>query len=384
MPWLEVTTVKLREELVGLAAAEGANKALLAQRFGVSRKTLYKWMRRRTGAGNETGWAADVSRRPHVSPARISAQIEEAVLSVRREHPAWGPRTILQVLRNQECWREAALPAASTVCAILRRHDAIRTEESLKRRAFTRFEREAPNEMWQMDFKGGFTTRGGTCHPLTVVDDHSRFAVGVKALADEKAQTTREAMTHIFRQYGLPDILLLDNGSCWGRVDGFYSVFTRWLLRVGVGVSYARPYHPQTKGKNERFNRTLKVEAIAGREFRGLEQCQRAFDDFRHVYNTLRPHQALQMAVPASRYTLSSRHYPEQLPPIQYFASDRVLRVQASGVVRVDKQRYQLGRAFAGELVALRPTTIDGVWNAYYCRQKIAVIDQRDQTCRII
>jgi transposase InsO family protein len=377
MPWEEWTVENRRRELISLARAEDANLSALASRFGVSRKTLYKWLKRE--AGREADWWRDRSRRPHHSPARVHDQVEDAVLAVRGEHSAWGARKILHVMALPQ---EFNRPSPSTVCAILHRHGLVSEEESAKRREFQRFERALPNEMWQTDYKGSFATRSGRCHPLTIIDDHSRYALAVRALPDEGACGTRAAMTEVFRKYGMPHSLLVDNGSCWGRTDGFYSDFGVWLLRLGIDIIYARPRHPQTKGKNERFNRTLKVEVIQGRMFLSLDQCQAHFDEFQHIYNTVRPHEALNMAVPASRYRVSERTYPERLPRIEYFEDDIVLRIRPSGILAIGKERYLVGRALKGEWVALRPGEIDGIYNVFYCRKHIAVINRTDKTCR--
>ena len=377
MSWEECSVEDRRRECVGLAGTEGANLSALASRFGVSRKTLYKWKSR--AAGGEAPWWEDRSRRPHTSPARVSDELEQAVLEVREAHPMWGARKILHVLESSG--RDLKLAAASTVCAILRRHGKIAAEESAKRREFVHFEHEAPNDVWQMDYKGDFSTRGGRCHPLTIVDDHSRYAVAVRALRDESSEVTREAMIDVFHCYGLPRSVLVDNGSCWGRKEGYYSDFALWLVRLGIDIIYSRPRHPQTRGKNERFNRTLKEEVIQGRLFANFVECQREFDAFRRVYNTVRPHEALAMAVPASRYRLSERPYPHRLASPEYLSSDTIVRVRASGLIVVDKERYHLGQALRGERVALRPTEVDGIYDVYYYRRRIGVINRMHKQC---
>src|SRR5262249_318454 len=163
-------------------------------------------------------------------------------------------------------------PSVSTVTAILGRHGRIDAAESVKRQAFERFERAAPNELWQMDYKGHFTLAQGRCHPLTVIDDHSRYALGLRACRDESQPTGKGEVGGIFRRYGLPERMLMDNGPPWGA-GGAGQGHTRlgvWLLELGIAVSHGRPYHPQTQGKDERFHRTLKAEAIGRRQFADL------------------------------------------------------------------------------------------------------------------
>lgn len=377
MPWMEMDVPGQREIVVALAQNPDVNVTELTQRLGVSRKTIYKW-KARAGQHSDSldvHWSRDHSRRPKSCPWQSGPQTEQLVVDLRQEHPCWGPRKLRKLMEARSAER---VPSVSTIAAILKRRSLIDREQTLCHKAYTRFERSEPNALWQMDFKGAFAVGSGRCHPLTVVDDHSRYGLGVKALGGESGQETRPALIEIFRTYGLPECMLLDNGSCWGRVESLYTAFTAWLLRLGIRVIYARPYHPQTKGKNERFNRTLKAEAISGRYYSTLAQWQKQFDDFLRTYNTIRPHEALGLAVPASRYLVSSRAFPEHLEPIEYLADDVIRKVGPAGYLSLNKQRFQVGRAFTGEAVAIRPTRIDGVHEVYYCYQRIAVIDQRD------
>ena len=162
-----------------------------------------------------------------------------------------------------------------------------------------------------MDFKGHFALTRGRCHPLTVIDDHSRFAIALEACGNERGTTVQTRLTAAFRRYGLPARLLMDNGSPWGSDrDHPYTPLGAWLIRLGVTPPHGRPYHPRTQGKNECFNRSLKAEVLRGRLFEDLDQAQRSFEDWCHVYNCQRPHDALDLDVPASRYSLSPRPFP--------------------------------------------------------------------------
>ena len=370
MPWKAMTPMLQREEFVGLARQEGANVSELCRRFAISRKTGYKWLGRSV-SGRED-WARERSRRPANSPNRVSQEREAQVLALRDEHPAWGGRKIRRRLEDLGS-RDA--PAASTITAILRRYGRIDPHESRKRGEMVRFEREHPNEMWQMDFKGSFQTTLKTCHPLTLVDDHSRYALGIVACADERAETVRTALTGVFSVYGLPERILMDNGACWGRVESLYTRLNAWLIRLGIRISHGRPYHPQTQGKNERFNRTLKDEALTGFHYHDLPDSQRGFDRFRHVYNHERPHDAIALNTPATRYRVSVFPFPKWLGPIEYLADDVVRRVGTAGYISYKKARHHIGRAFSGEPVALRATDKDGILAVYYCHQQIATVD---------
>jgi len=364
-----------RLELVQLAASSTGSFAALCRRFGVSRKTGYKW-RERFGDEGVAG-LADRSRRPHDCPWRCGEATEQLVLAVRATHPAWGGRKIRAYLRNAA---HAGVPAASTITAILHRHGLIDPERSRQSVAYRRFEYPAPNELWQMDFKGDVALRdGGRCHPLTIVDDHSRYAVCVRSCGDQRRETVQTALVAGFRRYGLPARMLMDNGSCWGYSPAH--PFTRlgaWLIRLGITVLHGGAYHPQTQGKNERFNRTLKAEVLAGRTFYDHAESQRHFDRWRDLYNFERPHEALDDAVPASRYQPSPRSYPEALPPLEYPAGDTVRQVHRDGCIRYRGGTWPVSKAFQGQPVAIRPTHDDGVLAVYYGHQKITVLDVRE------
>jgi transposase InsO family protein len=369
MPWREVSIMEQRREFVRLAMQDGANRRELCRRFGIHPSTGYKWLGRWTSEG-ELG---DRSRRPHTSPGRTERQIEERILAVRDAHPAWGGRKIARCLERDA----VASPAFSTVQEILRRYDRIVPPPGGPA-AELRFEREAPNCLWQMDFKGWMPlAAGGRCHPLTIVDDHSRYSVCLEACANEQGRTVQGRLELTFRRYGLPDAFFVDNGAPWG--DSCGQCWTRlgvWLLKLGVGVIHSRPYHPQSRGKNERFHRTLKAEVFAFKRFRDLAEVQRALDRWRTVYNLDRPHEALGQQVPASRYRPSARAFPERLPSVDYDERETVRRVPTSkDYVSFKGRRWKVPQAFRGEPVAIRPLTTDGHYGIFFAAHRIADID---------
>ena len=373
MPWKESTPMSQRKEFVMLATAADTNLSQLCARFGISRKTGYKWRARfQTG---QVQALADRSRRPHHSPRRSAANIEEQVLALRDEHPAWGGRKLHARLL---ALGHAKVPAASTITAILHRYQRIAPEESQQHKRFQRFEHPEPNDLWQMDFKGDFATAAGRCHPLTVLDDHSRFALALRACTNQRTETVQHALTAVFRRYGLPWRMTMDNGFPWGVYLGGrcrWTRFTVWLLRLGISVSHSRPFHPQTQGKDERFHRTLKVELLGDYAWRDLHECQQRFEHWREQYNCQRPHEALQMQVPAARYRLSVRPFPEHLPAVEYPSDASVRRVQKNGLIYWHHQGYFVGEAFQGLDVALRPTNKDGWYEVYFCQHQVATLD---------
>jgi putative transposase len=374
MPWQEVSVMQQRWEFVRLAMQDGVNRRELCRRFGISPDVGYKWLAR-AAAGDPD--LANRSRRPHSSPKRSDAMIEQRVLAVRDGHPAWGARKIARCLQRDG----VVAPAWSTVHEILRRHDRIVPPQGGPR-ACQRFEKEAPNMLWQMDFKGRMPLgNGAPCHPLTMIDDHSRYALCLSACAYEQSHTVQGQLTATFRRYGLPDAFFVDNGTPWGDSGG--ARWTRlgvWLLKLGVDVLHAKPYHPQSRGKNERFHRTLKAEVFAQRYFRDLRELQHAFDVWREIYNLQRPHEALDLDVPASRYRVSSRTMPDRLAETEYDSDEIVRRVSTTKAYLGFKgQLWRVPRAFCGERLAIRPLTKDGHYGIFFGSRQVATIDL---TCR--
>lgn len=372
MPWQECSIMSSRQEFLSLVSQPGSNFSRLCQRFGISRKTGYKWRQRsQQGDGRDLG---DRSRRPQHSPLRTAAKIEGQVLAIHDQY-TWGARKVAHCLERDQ---QITL-AKSTVHSILQRHGRVTDEPQPASGSYQRFEQERPNQLWQMDFKGHYALGNGErCHPLTVLDDHSRYSLCLQACRNEQTGTVQDGLTATFRRYGLPERMLMDNGSPWGHDrEHHHTPLTVWLLHLGIGVSHSRPYHPQTQGKDERFHRSLKAEALGRRMFGDFIQMQTRFDEWRHCYNHVRPHEALAMAVPASRYRVSQRAFPEQLPNFEYGAVDQVRKVQTDGKIFFRNREFRVGKAFRGYPVALRPTLEDGLYEVYFATHRITAIDLR-------
>jgi transposase InsO family protein len=368
MPWKEKTTMSQRQEFVELALKEDANIRALCREFGITPRTGYKWIKHYQEHG-EAG-LYDCSRRPKTSPLKSNSLIEEAVLRVRRAHPAWGGRKIQWKLVRDGV---KPVPAASTITAILSRNEMLDPKESKKHLPLQRFEMEQANQLWQMDFKGHFEiANGSVCHPLTVLDDHSRFLIGLKACPNEHAKTVQGQLKDIFGCYGLPERMLMDNGSTW---KGFHTGLTFWLVRLGIQVVHGRIHHPQTQGKDERLHRTLKSELLTRQTFYDLPDCQSKFDAWKDGYNYERPHEALGMQTPGSHYQPSPRIFTGNLPPIEYEADDILRKIDCLGKVQYQGRKIRVGKAFKNSLVALRPTEMDGVFNVFFFKQRIAQIN---------
>lgn len=374
MPWKASTAMSQRLELVELGTAEGANIALLARRFGVSRKTANKWIARYKAGGESA--LADASRRPQRSPRLTDPAVAQQVVALRNRHRAWGGRKIAARLKALGVSKP---PSASTITEILRRQNLLDLQKCQQNQAIRRFERPCPNDLWQMDFKGHVAMAvGGRCHPLTVLDDHSRYCMVLAACGNELGQTVQMHLIGAFRRYGLPARMLMDNGGPWsakGQTQDLWSSFELWLMRLGIAISHGRAMHPQTQGKEERFHRTLIAELLKWESILDLAHAQKLFDPWRQVYNHERPHEGIGMMVPVARYRPSVRSYPETLPGVEYGPDDVVRKVKANRTLHFKGRTFRIGRAFVGQHVALREAREEGLWNVYYCQQRIGQLD---------
>jgi len=348
-----------------MASLPDANISQLCRRFEISRKTGYKWLSR--------DQFEDRSRRPHSSPARMPADREARVVALRAEHPAWGARKIAHVLERDE----GVQMAPSTANSVLRRYGLINPLASQAATAWSRFEHKTPNALWQMDFKGHFATDTVRCHPLTVLDDHSRFNVVLHALGNERRESVQFVLQSAFERYGLPERINTDNGPPWGTAsEGAITGLGVWLIRLGIRLSHSRPLHPQTNGKDERFHRTMGAEVLLGRRFHDLNDAQGHFSRWRHIYNFKRPHEAIGMHTPASRYSASTRSMPSQLPQVEYGPDDIVRRVGDGGRISFRGHKLRVGKALIGQYVALRARVDrEGAFNVYFCHQKLDAIE---------
>lgn len=369
MVWKDCSVMDLREEFVRLAGLEGANRRELCRRFGISSATGYKWLERALSGER----CVDRSRRPLHSPLQVSAAVEDKVVAVRTLHPAWGARKIQAVLRR----RGFDAPAVSTVHSILRRHDLIAPKPE-GTGAHGRFEREAPNDLWQMDYKGWRSLGDGTrLYPLTIVDDHSRYCPCLAACADQREETVKTHMERAFRLHGLPQAFFVDNGPPWGDPQGgAWTGLKVWLLKLGIRLIHARMFHPESRGKNERFHRSMEDEIFAMRPLADLREAQRAFDHWRNVYNHQRPHEGIAMARPADRYRPSRRPMPDTLPGPDYDEAECVRKVASQpAIITFKGKRWRVPKSFKGEWLAIRPHDTNSQYGIYFGANLIKTID---------
>lgn len=373
MPFTGVSAMDRKKEFIGLALAEGANRRELCRRFGISPTLGYRLLARYRAEGR--AGLEERSRRPLSSPLTTPQPIEAAVLEVRAAHPAWGGRKIAAVLKRQGL----AAPSPSTATDILRRHGVALGTFGGGAPAFIRFEHARPNDLWQMDFKGHVPLGSGSdrLHPLTVLDDHSRFSPVLDACANQQTATVQACLTRAFQRYGLPRRMTMDNGPPWGSGAGDpFTPLGVWLIEQDIRIGHSRPYHPQTQGKDERFHRTLKAEVLSGPPLRDLAHAAEVFDRWRDVYNLERPHQAIGLVAPITRYSPSPRPFRQAVQPFAYGPDDQLRQVH-HGRISFAARRLRVPKAFQGKTVAVRPTDQDGLFDVVFRTARIAKLDLR-------
>lgn len=369
-----------RYEFVKLASQEGSNISKLSERFMISRKTAYKWLLRYREEGMPG--LRDRARRPKRYRSPTPPEMVEAILTVREKHPSWGGCKIRRVLKNDQKTGQSELlnsfqiPSASTITHILKQNGCISDEASEAQKPYRRFEYEHPNDLWQMDFKGDVAlSNRQVLHPLTILDDHSRYNLCLQSCANQRLETVEKHLEQVFQVYGLPLSMLMDNGSPWSDGSGSLTRLALWLMQLGVRIIHSRPYHPQTQGKEERFHRTLKTELLNGRLFPDPPSIQKAFDRWRQIYNHERPHAALGLDTPGSRYAVSPRPYPIKLPPVEYDSREIVRIVRGIGYISFKGISWYVSEALIGKNVALRPTRKDDVYFVCYGCFAIGALD---------
>lgn len=352
------------------AVSRGVNMSAACREYGITRKTGYKWLERYQD-GDEL---SDKSRRPFVIANRTPVEVEALVVSLRRENPGWGAKKIKDVLeRNGH-----EMPCVKTVNNILNRYGCISPEESLKHRPFIRFEKERCNEMWQTDFKGEFRMADNRyCYTLNIFDDHSRFAIKVYpslTTSDTVIPTFRSA----FFEFGMPDSVLSDNGAQFAGFRQGFTQFEKWLMNHDVLPVHGRFRHPQTQGKIERFHRTMKDELLRRTVIRDIEDADVKLRLWREKYNTVRPHEALNMRCPAEVYEPSVRSYTDAISDYEYSGLYNVIKVNKWGYVRFDKWQVYLSETMRNERIELRPNPDGDSFIACYRNFKIAEFSSLD------
>ncbi len=345
MPFKQCSAMDERIRFAIQASRGDRSLSAVCREFGISRPTGYVWLKRHRERGDILA-LTEQSRRPHRLPRMTATDVADRVVSLRLAY-GWGARK-LRVLLSEH----GVVISESTVNRILARHGLQRQAEKVGQ-AHVRFERSEPNELWQMDFKGHYrlpVLPGGRCYPLSIIDDHSRYAIGLFALDNQQAATVHQALVNRFERFGLPEAILVDHGTPWWSPNGHGLTWLAVaLIKQGIRLCFSGIRHPQTQGKGERFHRTVgEMVRHRGRPDT-VHDWQTAFDEFLGEYNHLRPHEALDLAVPATRYRPSPRPYQPSPPGWDYPAGAIVIRLNQQGVLPYHRRRYFVCEALANE-----------------------------------
>ncbi len=364
MAWKVKTLMSQRHKFCLLALEPDSNLSALCKQFDISRTTGHKWLQRYRSAGSSGLY--DRSRRPHHSPSKVNSSVEAKVIALYQQYSFWGPRKLHRLLRDQLSVDQ--LPSRSTVARILGRHGLVKPRNpNPDWPSVGRFERATPNELWQMDLKSSIRLPDRhKIYPVAIIDDHSRYLLGLKMIPDQRDISTLNCWIAAVKENGLPDATLTDHGSQFRMVDEASSAFRVYLWACGVSHTQGRVAHPQTQGKVERFNRTLNTEVLSRHSYSDLASWQSCFDEWRHLYNHVRPHQALGDEPPISRYRLSDRPYTEpDRNKCEGEPSSVYRRVDGRGGISLGGQKLMVGRGYRSWMVENRPLG-NGCWHIYF------------------
>ena len=381
MPWSETSPMQERARFIDDLESNLYTMTELCERYGISRKTGYKWAERYGEDGFEG--LAERSRAPKTCPHRTDERVRSALVTLRRRHPRWGPRKLLGYLARRQ--PETAWPAPSTVGEILRQEGLVMPRARRRRRSHPGHERReaaAPNDLWSIDFKGQFLTGDRCyCYPLTVVDRHSRYILGCQGLRSISGADTQRVMKRLFRRHGLPAAILSDNGSPFSSqaIQGL-SRLSVWWIKLGIEPLLIDRGHPEQNGGHERMHRTLKAET-ARPPGPHLAAQQQRFNAFRREFNDVRPHEALGQRPPTEYYAPSPRPYPERIGEMEYPGHFEIRRVRTDGTIQWQGERLFLSETVTGELVGLEETD-DGVWSLFFGKRLLGRFDEREREIR--
>jgi transposase InsO family protein len=346
MAWRTADVQEQRIRFAVLAERQGSNVRQLCQEFEICPATGYKWLQRYRAEG-VTG-LGERSRRPTNSPRRTRPSIVAQIVEQRRQRPDWGARKLQVLLAEQG----VQLPVI-TIHRILLREGLVAAEDR-PRAARKRFEREQPNQLWQMDFKGMPAQWKAGWLPLSVLDDHSRYLLGLEALRQTQGKLVRQSLEQIFSRAGLPAAMLMDHGTPWWNMQGAgWTRLSVWLMQQGIRLYFSGYRHPQTQGKVERMHGSLQQALRKRQRPQRSEQWQDWLDEFRHEYNHVRPHQALRMQRPSSFWRPSTRRFDPTPKRWEYAAGAWVQRLGTNGGLWISNKRWEVSRALAGQHVEL-------------------------------
>lgn len=379
MPWTQTDAMCERAKFIFTFKEGVYSMTELCERYGISRKTGYKWLSRYEAGGLEG--LREQSRAPRSIPHRTLKETEDALVELRKKRPSWGARKLLTRLKSTR--PELTLPAPSTVTALLYRHDLVkprRRQRKPQHPGSKPLEAAGPNDVWTMDFKGEFLLGNKRyCYPLTVCDATTRFLLSCTGLPSTKGVPAMEVIERLFREHGLPTAIRTDNGSPFAtQAIGGLSRLSIYWLKLGIRHDRIDPSSPQQNGRHERMHRTLKAETTRPPETT-FEAQQHRFDAFRYVFNQERPHEALGMDTPADHYQSSTRNMPGALPQPEYLGHMEVRRVGSNGSFKFKGHVLFLSETLSGEHIALDEID-NGIWSIYFANLLLGRLNERTFT----
>jgi len=374
MPWIEKSVMKKKHDFIKEYSSGDLAIAALARKYGISRKTAYKYIGRYQIEG-EAG-LAEKSRAPHSHPNETPPPIIDEIINTKLKFGSWGPKKIIARLRKDN--PDKVYPCPSTAQYWLYRYDLVRTRKKRSQvppytQPFS--ECNSSNDVWSIDFKGQFRMGNGKhCYPLTIEDNYSRFNLLCVGLSSPNYEDARKWLLWAFREYGLPKAIRSDNGTPFvapGRTG--LSQLSIWFVQLGIEQERIDKGHPEQNGRLERFHRTLK-DYIKEHPQMELVSQQELFTTFRYEYNHVRPHEAIDFKTPAELYTSSPRQYPLIIPPPEYGSDMLVRRLKPRGEISLEWKSYYVCQLLGGEYVGLKLKG-NGIMEVYYYERNILNLD---------
>lgn len=373
MPWKDCRPMDEKIKFVA-RLLEGESMAAVCREFGISRKTGYKIFDRYREFGTEG--LCDRSRRPYKQANQLATQTVAAIVGLKKQKPHWGAPKIRELFKRKH--PTIALPATSTVHAILDRHGLVKKKSRRKKykaKGTHLSIPESPNDLWCADFKGQFLTGDKKyCYPLTITDQVSRFLLCCEGLESVKENGAIQVFESIFKEYGLPKRIRTDNGVPFASPQAMFNLsrLSVWWLRLGIEVERIKPGNPQQNGRHERMHLTLKKETTRPSGSNMIMQ-QDMFNSFQEEFNFERPHQALDMKTPSEVYTETERKYVG-LPEVDYPLHERVITVTRCGRLCIDGRKINFSTVFAGQNVGIRQVD-DKIWQVTFMDYNVGYFD---------
>ena len=376
MPWEETCTMSERMKFIAAYETGEETMTVLCQRFSISRKTGYKWLRRFQQEGIDG--LHNKSRAHYSHPATTNEETVQWLLDLKQRYPHWGPNKIHDYLTLEQ--PEERWPSASTMGDILKKHGLVKSRKKrLRTPPYTKpFLRcVAPNRVWSIDYKGEFSLGDNTrCYPLTITDNYSRFLFCCHGEHKISGLTAKKILTRLFKEFGLPEAIRSDNGTPFASIGiGGLSRLSIWWLKLGILPERIEVGHPEQNGRHERMHLTLK-QAVLQPPAKTLQAQQKKFNDFIQEYNYVRPHDGIGKKRPGEIYQPSTRVFPTTPLVIEYPSELKRVKVKPNGCIKFKGKEIYIGGLLAGEPLGMIEVAEDK-WQVYFTKMSLGLIDMR-------